>query len=412
MPPRSNDWIRSCGIIAKVNGRADVINLLLRCDTAMAIDCLTLQSDLSAYSARWQGTALSHEVRLHQLAPYIGKIKSTMAATLVAAFTKKHQTLYDPFAGCGTVALAGWMQGRNVIANDLSPYAALLTRAKLFPPNSIEDAIREIDAVEIDVPSRVPNVDLRKVPGWVRDFFHPETLREVIAWFELLDANHSDFAIACLLGILHHQRPGFLSYPSSHTVPYLRKVKFPPQRFPELYEYRSVRDRLEKKIRRAFQNLPSLDQTILRECHQADATRLKPAGKIDAIITSPPYMRQLDYGRDNRLRLWFLGETEWQKLDNRISPREAQFLKMMKQCFRSWRNILSDGGYCVLILGDAMSRTYNEPLAVAIAKMATSEVGGYRQVNSYSEPIPANRRVRRGYTGSETETILVLERES
>jgi hypothetical protein len=29
---------------------------------------------------------------------------------------------------------------------------------------------------------------------------------------------------------------------------------------------------------------------------------------FDALITSPPYMNALDYGRDNCLRLWFIDE--------------------------------------------------------------------------------------------------------
>ena len=77
---------------------------------------------------------------------------------------------------------------------------------------------------------------VRKVPMWVREFFHPETLRETLAWTLTLRERRRWFLLASLLGILHHQRPGFLSFPSSHTVPYLRKKAFPPAKFPELYE--------------------------------------------------------------------------------------------------------------------------------------------------------------------------------
>ena len=56
-----------------------------------------------------------------------------MASYLVTRHSAKGDVLYDPFSGCGTLALEGWLAGRHVIANDLSPYANLLTRAKLFP---------------------------------------------------------------------------------------------------------------------------------------------------------------------------------------------------------------------------------------------------------------------------------------
>ena len=45
-------------------------------------------------------------------------------------------------------ALWPWRRGRagrNVVANDLSPYAALLTRAKLFPYRSLESALEDIE---------------------------------------------------------------------------------------------------------------------------------------------------------------------------------------------------------------------------------------------------------------------------
>ena len=93
----------------------------------------------------------------------------------------------------------------------------------------------------------VDYVDLRRAPKWVREFFHPETLREALALSFVLKRRRRWFFLASLMGILHHQRPGFLSYPSSHTVPYLRSKAFPPKKFPKLYEYRSLADRLEAK---------------------------------------------------------------------------------------------------------------------------------------------------------------------
>src|SRR3989338_7539827 len=94
---------------------------------------------------RWTGSVLGRESSLHQIAPYIGKMKSSIAGTLVSEFTRKSQTIYDPFCGSGTVALEAWTAGRNVIANDLSPYAATLTRAKLFPYLSLDRAIGDVN---------------------------------------------------------------------------------------------------------------------------------------------------------------------------------------------------------------------------------------------------------------------------
>lgn len=362
---------------------------------------------VSRLATEWTGSAWQTESTLHQLSPYIGKTKSSMAASLVAEFTKKGSVIYDPFSGCGTFAFEAWRAGRRVIANDLSPYARLLTRSKLFPYRSLDQALGDLERMGERAGRRRSSPDLRTVPSWVRRFFHPETLREALTWTKVLRDERRWFLLACLMGILHHQRPGFLSFPSSHTVPYLRVKKFPRSRFPELYKYRSVKDRLEAKVRRAFRRMPKLDFGLNRRCYATGADTLKLGQRVGTILTSPPYMRQLDYGRDNRLRLWFLGCDDWESLDEAVSPGEQGFLELMDRCFRRWRTILEPNGYCVLVIGDTCSRVGRTNLPSLVAEIAT-EKAGYTLVSQHTDAIPNERRVRRGVVGSASETILVL----
>ena len=361
-------------------------------------------------SSKWEGSAVHEESTLHQLSPYVGKMKSSMANALISKFTKKGEIVYDPFSGSGTVAHEAWIAGRHIYASDLNLYASVLTRAKLFPYLSVKDAIDYIEKIDKILISKDNKIDLRKIPAWVRSFYHPETLREIVAWSHILKERKSYYLLSCLLGILHHQRPGFLSYPSSHTVPYLREKKFPIEKYPELYEYRSLKDRLIRKVNRSLKRVPQLDDRIIRKYYMRDAAYFVPDQKVHAIITSPPYMRQLDYGRDNRLRLWFLGVEDWKALDHAISPPEVNFISLMKTCLKLWQNVLTQNGLCVFVLGDGHSRLYNMSLADVVGHLATSEVGGYFIASKYTEAIPNERRVRRGCRGSSTETILVLRK--
>jgi len=361
---------------------------------------------VSRLASEWTGSAWQTESTLHQLAPYIGKTKSSMAAALVEEYSTPDSVVYDPFAGCGTFALEAWRAGREVIANDVSPYAQLLTRSKLFPYASEDAALADLARMTDKVNGRRRMPDLRKAPKWVRAFFHPETLREALLWTEVLKAERRWFLLACLMGILHHQRPGFLSFPSSHTVPYLRIKKFPRSRFPKLYAYRAVADRLEAKVRRAFRRMPKLDFTLSRRCFGTRAEVQQFSAPVQSILTSPPYMRQLDYGRDNRLRLWFLGFGDWKSLDSVVSPREKEFLALMGRCLRRWKRLLAVNGYCVLVIGDTCSREGRSNLPNVVAGMATK--AGYVLVSQHADAIPNERRVRRGISGSSSETILVL----
>ncbi|HEY9164779.1 MAG TPA: DNA methyltransferase [Candidatus Kryptonia bacterium] len=356
----------------------------------------------------WSGSALTKESSLHQLSPYIGKMKSSMAGSLIEEFTKVGELLYDPFCGSGTVLLEGWLKRRNVVGVDRNPYAVTLGRGKLFPPDTLEDAHSTLDRMERRIDKMKLSVDLRIIPTWVRSFFHPETLREVMAWRKALNKN--DFLLSCLLGILHHQRPGFLSFPSSHTVPYLRKKKYPPSKYPKLYDQRHVMERLWKKVERALKRVPELDFSLSRQCELGDARSFSPSRKVNAIITSPPYMRQLDYARDNRLRLWLVGYSDWKELDNLISPREGEFVSLMKHSLAYWHEIITPRGYCILVLGDSYSRSYGMTLPDLVLEIAKKDVSGYRLVYRQTDEIPADRRVRRRYSGNKTETIIVLRK--
>jgi hypothetical protein len=121
-------------------------------------------------------------------------------------------------------------------------------------------------------------------------------------------------------------------------------------------------------------------------------------------------MRQLDYGRDNRLRLWLLGIKDADKLDECITPSEEQFIELMTTCLANWKEILKRQSYCILVVGDTKSQVYGERLSDVISNLAVDAVGGYELRATYQDHIPLARRVRKDCRGSLTETVLILQR--
>ncbi|MCH7574496.1 MAG: DNA adenine methylase [Candidatus Marinimicrobia bacterium] len=362
----------------------------------------------------WEGSFNGRENTLQQLAPYIGKLKTGMANALIDQFTSPGDVVYDPFSGSGVVPFESALLGRTAWANDLNPYAYTLTRGKLEAPISLELALKNTEAALIEIASKAPSIDLRRVPKWVRAFFHNETLREVVAAFQVLREHKDYFLLSCLLGILHHQRPGFLSYPSSHMVPYLRDRKYPFDNFPEMYDYRDLRSRLIAKIKRAYRrsNLPnSWTNHNYRVWNRESLYVPIPNGSINAVITSPPYFDTLSYGRDNRLRLWFLGETDWQKMDQRLSPRGNNYLNFMGAWFKEINRNLVPKGHCILIIGDYARNGTTKNTADLLCKLALNSTNNqFEMIDILSDPIPDNRRSRRKTKTTIIERILVLRR--
>src|SRR4051812_35447856 len=94
----------------------------------------------------WSSEATtSVDCTFQQLAPYIGRIKTAIARYLIETYTRPDDLILDPFAGSGVIPFEAALLGRRTIASDISPYAYLLTSAKLGAPDSLAIALDRFD---------------------------------------------------------------------------------------------------------------------------------------------------------------------------------------------------------------------------------------------------------------------------
>lgn len=357
----------------------------------------------------WRKPCVTTECSLHQLSPYIGKLKSSIAGDLVERFTRQGDLVVDPFAGAGTIPLEASIRLRRVFAADISPYARILTRAKLSPPITVEGALASAQQA-LHEASQLPAPDLRTVTVWVRKFFHPQTLREIINFACVCRTSGNDFLMACLLGILHHQRPGFLSFPSSHLVPYLRNRKYPLDKFPEMYTYRDLASRLLAKIKRAYKRFDQPSSYSSADFEQCAVESLGIPDSFDAMITSPPYMNALDYGRDNRLRLWFVDNMAMDGVDNDVTKRHYAFVRAMRSLAAKVEHGLRPKGYCVFVVGEEVYRGVDTHPSETVFQIINEEAPSLRLKEVIADRIPDVRRTRRECRGVKTEHVLVFRR--
>lgn len=358
--------------------------------------------------ARWKESCANTETTLHQLSPYIGKLKSSIAGELVENYSAKGDLIVDPFAGAGTIPVEAAIRGRRVLGADISPYSRILSQAKLAPPKSLKKALEAAEALLEEADSSSPP-DLRQVPQWVRRFFHGDTLRQAIQFAALARRQGNEFFMACFLGILHHQRPGFLSYPSSHLVPYLRDKKYPRSMFPQMYEFRELRPRLIAKIERSYKRFQPPSTSRVRFCQTA-LQDLEFPRRFDALITSPPYMNALDYGRDNRLRLWFIDPSLTQRVDNDVTQRRKSFVDAITCLADKTGTNLRPRGYCVLIVGEEFRRSFDAHPSEVVVETFNEHAPGLKLKTIITDAIPDVRRTRRECKGVKTEHFLIFQR--
>jgi len=379
-----------------------------------------LQLDLSGLQHRldvidptlWRGCFNGRESSMHQLGPYVGKMKSGMVRALLLLYSEEGDTVLDPFCGSGVVPYESLLLKRHAIGNDLNPYAYVLTMGKVTAPRAEREALQQANHYMRKAEQTKVIIDLDVIPDWVRQFFHPETLKETLALFNLLREHNEYFFQACILGILHHVRPGFLSYPASHLVPYLRPKMYPPEKYPKMYAYRDVRSRFLAKVGRAYRRHSPIEPSLRWQVLQENAMHLSiPDESVDTIVSSPPYFGALDYGRDNRLRLWFLGVENYKELDALLTSSDRVYIPQMTKAVEEMYRVLRPNKSAILILGDYRRNGNQADSAETIAEIARQHLPDRFIVEDIvDDPIPDERRSRRRTRTTLRERVLVLRK--
>jgi hypothetical protein len=306
---------------------------------------------LAPYAARnWGG-------RLHSLCSYQGKLKPSIAHFLVKWFTTPGEIVLDPMSGVGTIPLEARRQGRQVIASDLSDLAVAVSRAKLetLDLSDCQTVLAELasyidsDSANIGELIRTEEADFG-LNGAVRDYFHPDTLRELLLarrFFSSADAESP--AVSCiltaLLHVLHGNRPYALSRRSHPVTPLKPSGEF---------VYKPLIAHLERRLADTVPELMSLPgdgRAIKSDFGALPIER----GSVGAVLTSPPFAQSLRFFSSNWMRLWFCG---WKAADFRERPsgyleseQKRSFQDAYRRFFEAMHELLSPGGLLVMHVG-------------------------------------------------------------
>jgi RMKL-like, methyltransferase domain len=338
---------------------------------------------------------------LHSLCSYPSKLKPGLARCLIDSFTSPGHVVLDPFCGVGTVPMEACLQGRLGIGADLSPFAALVAKAKLAPasPDALADALNDL---EMTILQNRDAVDLLSVEPEIRSFFHDDTCREVlVARAHLISSAAGETSAGRVLAsaichILHGNRPYALSRRSHGIIP------IPPK---GAFVYKSLMDSLRAKVARlAIDDLP--EQFVPGTAFRGDASEIPlDDDSVNAVITSPPFLGTTEFLRQNRVRLWFSGMSYDEQKGSRSQFAEYQrSLDFYADMLSDWARVLRLGGRLVMHLGIVRNRD----MAKEISPYA--EGAGFSVVKILYEPtdhLESHGRTARGAT--HTHEFLIAE---
>ncbi len=344
----------------------------------------------------------------HSISSYVGRIKPSFAHWLIKSVSNKGDLIYDPFCGIGTVTLEASIMGRKSIGNDLNPYAYSITKSKL-DNRGLQNELDYLDGIDLKKSS---NTNLDVVESWVKEYYHPDTLKEILYLVKKFKKDNRDFLLGCLLGISHGHRPQHLSIRTGYIIPYIPKPK------PEVI-YKNSIEKMIQKVNRMYKNQPFFD--FIPEVFNEDSrdTSFIKSKSIDVIISSPPYYDTLDYVSSNKLRLYLYGvndENQSQLKSSLIQDRK-NYLDEMYKIGVELHRVLKDEGIIVFVLGDVHygKRTVNTALDIS---NLYSEHKLFNTIDIIDDKIPPEKTTIIKYGGNEAilskkeklDRILILKK--
>ena len=322
--------------------------------------------------------------QLHSLCSYLGAFPPSLANYFIKYFTDKNDLVFDPFSGRGTTILESRMLGRKSFGSDLNPIALALSKAK---GNNVkkEDVIDRINDLQSYYDYALFRPEAEGESEETHLIFHSRTIAELcFLKSELLNSKDKidQFIIGAILGIMHggvrkDGTSGYLSISMPNTFSmspdYVRRFV---QTKELSREYRNVFNILKEKVKRVFKKhkSPKIESNIF-ECDAKNLLNSKEVskykGKVDLLLTSPPYLGIVNYAKQNWIRSWFL-ESDPTKISEKLDDdlNINQWVKFVKETAFQFKQMMKPDGVAVFVIGDvARSSTSVIPLAREFAMM-------------------------------------------
>ncbi len=252
---------------------------------------------------------------VHRLHPYLGKFIPQLVETLLDRYVPRGGHVLDPFAGSGTTLVQALESGFDATGVDIAAFNCLLMRVKTQRYNLfvLERELR-------DVVSRLESLKTRAKPSpYVRDWFAPGAARELLAFQEVIhEYEHGDVLRVILARAARSARRTThfdLDFPRvPQTEPYWchkhkRECRPVEKALPFLRRY--TLDTLARIKTFARVRAKGRDATIFH----GDARELDFGGRLDGIVTSPPYPGLIDYHEQHRIAYELLGLDDLRELE-------------------------------------------------------------------------------------------------
>lgn len=294
---------------------------------------------------------------LHEVS-YRACFKPQLPRFFIERLTTAGEIVYDPFSGRGTTVLEAALLGRNIVANDVNPLSAILSRPRLFVP-TITELEERLESI-VQRKKTKPAIDLSM-------FYHTKTLDEIVALRSFLARSTNDPVDAWIRMTATNRLTGHSKgFFSVYTLPPnqaasqsgQRKINTERKQRPE---YRNTNEIILKKSKQLMRDVDDEVRSSLKRIGKrsffltGDARRTKEikSSSVRLTVTSPPFLDVVQYAQDNWLRCWFNGidaETIGRKIT--MSRTIEEWCAVMSDVFAELYRITKPDGYVAFEVGE------------------------------------------------------------
>lgn len=338
--------------------------------------------------------------KFHFLISYQSKLKPSIAYYLSRLFSKREDLIFEPFSGAGTIPFELGKVGRKTVSLDINEIAFFATYAKMNPIQ-YDVVLRQIDSLNNHLRNHSVPEDLEDYPDdYIRKFYHEKTLDEILLAIDFFRHHKSmkySLIKTSILHILHGNRPYALSRRSHNVTPYAPRGEF---------VYRSLIKSLREKIDRIFQegwtNGFQSGKVLLDSILRFN----KYTNHFDAIITSPPFTNSTRFLYNNRIRLWFLGQSYHEQMKRANDFIDNNEINIFDKVLSQFNRVLRQNSICVMHLG--VVKELN--MAEKISDMASKK--GFSTISIINEDVSNHEKFGiRDQGATHTHQFLILKKE-
>ncbi len=328
----------------------------------------------------------STEQWTHGYHRYPAKFLPDVVRKIIEDYAQGSNMIADLFAGCGTTLVEAKTHGISSVGTDINPVAQLITKVKTtpLPPDYLQQAYNALVRL-FDEYNETNFADIKKherIDYW----FTPSQKAKIAFLYEIVlhldvDDDIKDFFHVCISHILKNCS----WWLQSGTKPQRDMKKEPADPFDEFCRHCKKmmgwnENFYNELSRRGYLNVPCA-------IHLDDARHTSiPAGSINAIITSPPYVTSYEYADIHQLTAYWMeyisdihefrkkfigssysgnisltvsGSKQAQKIvdalsekSNHIARDVAQYFNDMQEVAREMHRVLAPNGHACIVIGN------------------------------------------------------------